>query len=97
MVPLAPRYDPRIYELVRRLDERSEPIAEISRRVGTAAVANGLIRPSYSHLRRVIHAERDYADAIGALIEDVAYRAVAGLRIDAYEVADRVQEARARR
>ena len=97
MVPLAPRYKPQIYELVRKLDERSEPIAEVSRRVGATAVEIGLIRPSYSHLRRVIHSEREYSDAIRAVIEDVAYRAVAGLRIDAYQVADRVQEARDRR
>lgn len=97
MVALAPRYHPKLYELVRNLDDRGQPIAEVTRRVGAAAVEIGLFRPSYSHLRRVIHREREYADEIRAVIEDVAYRAVAGLRIDAYEVADRVHDARRKR
>jgi hypothetical protein len=44
MVPLAPRYDPRLLTLVAELDDRSEPIAEINRRIGVAAVQLGLIQ-----------------------------------------------------
>jgi hypothetical protein len=79
MVSLAPRYDIRIVDAVRALDDPALPIAEICRRVGAAAGALGLPRPSYSHLRRVVHAEREHArtelerrEAVRALVEDAA-------------------------
>ena len=62
-VPLAPRYDPRILEALRVLDDRRVPIAETCRRVGTAAERLGLTRPSYVHLRRILLAIRDEEDA----------------------------------
>jgi hypothetical protein len=37
VVEIAPRYDRRILEAVRALDDRTESMAEISRRVGGAA------------------------------------------------------------
>lgn len=97
MVPLAPRYDPRIAALLRKLDDREVPIAEVCRRVGSGAARLGLFRPSYSHLRRLILVERDHQDAIRAIAEDVLERTVLGLRVNPYDVADRVREAGARR
>jgi hypothetical protein len=54
VVEIAPRYDVRILEAVRALDDRTESMAEISRRVGVAAAQLGLPKPSYVHLRRYI-------------------------------------------
>ena len=94
MVPLAPRYDPRIAALLRKLDDRNEPIAEVCRRVGSGAAQLGLFKPSYSHLRRLILVEREHQDAIREVVDDVVERALLGLRIHPYELADRVHEAR---
>jgi hypothetical protein len=101
MVPCAPRYDPRILVLVDALDDRGQPMAETCRRVGAAAVRLGLPRPSYVHLRRLIRARRDETDlnrrrreALFEIAADVARDVTLGLRVNAYEVAERVQEAR---
>lgn len=100
MVPLAPRYDGVIVELVRRFDDRGVPIAETVRRVGAGAELLGLFRPSYSHLRRLVHDERDREDAEAArraavreIVEDVAARVLAGRFVHAYEVAGRLADA----
>ena len=101
MVRSAPRYDPRIREAVRALDDRRESMAEISRRVGVLAARLGLPRPSYVHLRTIIRDEREKQDRerarreeLRAIAADVATDLVLGLRVDAYEVAERVREAR---
>ena len=103
MLPFAPRYDPRILELLRLLDDRSEPLAEVSRRVGEAAERLGLRRPSYVHLRRLLLVLRDEEDAarerreamhelLGEVAGDlVVYRR----RIDPYAIAERVADIRA--
>jgi hypothetical protein len=99
MVPLAPRYDPVIVELVRRLDDRAEPIAETVRRVAAGAELLGQFRPSYSHLRRLVHDERDWQDAEAArraavreLIEDVAVAVLSGRMIGPQILAERIAE-----
>jgi hypothetical protein len=104
VVPLAPRYDPVILELVRRLDEPSQPIAEVVRRVGEGAEMLGHFRPSYSHLRRYIRDERDRREAEAArraavreAVEDVAIRVLTGRMVNPYVVADRFAEASKRR
>jgi hypothetical protein len=94
MVPLAPRYDAKIAALVRKLDDRGEPIAETCRRVGSGATQLGLFRPSYSHLRRLILVEREYQDAIREVVDDVLESALFGLRLHPYELSGRVREAR---
>ena len=75
-------------------------MAEISRRVGAVAERLGLPRPSYVHLRTVIHEERERQDferarqeELRAIAADVATDLVLGLKVDAYEVADRVRDA----
>ena len=50
--------DPRISALVAALDEDGLPAAETCRRVGAAAEAIGLLRPSYQHVRRIVRVER---------------------------------------
>ena len=101
MVPLAPRYDDRLVEAIRALDDPTVPMAEVCRRVGRAAERLGVVRPSYVHVRRFLVAERARREAerlrheaIRRIVVDVAEDLVLGLRVDAYEVADRVREAR---
>ena len=100
MVELAPRYDRRILDAVRALDDRSESMAEISRRVGVAAAEFGLAKPSYVHLRRYIVAyraeedrERARREKIRQIFADVYYDVMRSKVVDAYEVADRIREA----
>jgi hypothetical protein len=50
--------DPRISALVAALEEDGMPAAETCRRVGAAAEAIGLLRPSYQHVRRIVRVER---------------------------------------
>jgi hypothetical protein len=100
VVEIAPRYDPQILLAVRALDDRTEPMAEISRRVGAAAAELGLPKPSYVHLRRLIVAHRDDEDAerrrreeIRKILGDVYFDLYRGRRVNAYHVADRIREA----
>jgi hypothetical protein len=100
VIPLAPRYDPRISELVWALDDPHEPMAETCRRVGAVAESLGLFRPSYAHLRRFLSAKRDEEEAARArrrelrkIAADVYLDAARGFRVNAYEVAGRVREA----
>ena len=104
MVPLAPRYDPRLVTLVAELDDRTEPIAEINRRVGVAALKLGLIKPSYVHIRRFVHEQRERDDEVRArreavreVVTDVSAALLAGRVPTVYEVIDRLEDADARR
>lgn len=79
-------------------------MAEICRRVAAVAEAMGLPRPSYVHMRRLLVAERERQDeerarraAIREIATDVVSDLLVGKRVVAYEVADRVREAGARR
>jgi hypothetical protein len=47
-----------LFELIERLDDEQESVAAIVRRIGDAAVGEGLVRPSSPHLRRLIAAQR---------------------------------------
>ena len=49
---------PRLRELVAALDEDGAPAAATWRLVGETAAKAGLSRPSYSHIRRLVAAER---------------------------------------
>jgi hypothetical protein len=100
VVEIAPRYDGRILDAVRALDDRTESMAEISRRVGVAAAQLGLPKPSYVHVRRYIVAHREEEDAERARRDEIrkilweAYHDFLQSRVvDAYEVADRIREA----
>jgi hypothetical protein len=100
VVEIAPRYDRRILEAVRALDDRTESMAEISRRVGVAAAQLGLPKPSFVHLRRFIVAHREEEDAerarreeIRRILSDAYYDVMRSRVVDAYEVAERIREA----
>jgi hypothetical protein len=100
VVEIAPRYDRRILEAVRALDDRAESMAEISRRVGIAAAELGLPKPSYVHLRRYLVAHREEEDAerarrdeIRQILYDVHYDFMRSRVVDAYDVAERIREA----
>jgi hypothetical protein len=100
VVEIAPRYDRRILEAVRALDDRAESMAEISRRVGVAAAQLGLPKPSYVHLRRFIVAHRVEEDAervrreeIRRILSDAYYDVMRSRVVDAYEVTERIREA----
>ncbi len=64
MPAAAPRYDRRILDAIRRLDDSNHPIAETCRRVGAFAERTGLPRPSYVHVRRIVLAERERAHEV---------------------------------
>jgi hypothetical protein len=100
VVEIAPRYDARIIEAVRALDDRTVSMAEISRRVGTAAAQMGLPKPSYVHLRRCILIHRQEEDAERARREEIrrilfdAYLDMLRSRVvNAYDIADRIRDA----
>jgi hypothetical protein len=75
--PFAPRISPRLLEAIPRLDDPSQPIAEIARRVGAHAERLGHARPSYQRLRVLVHESRRMRRAPGAgnILIDVAMRA----------------------
>jgi hypothetical protein len=100
VLEIAPRYDARILDAVRALDDRTESMAEISRRVGIAAAQLGLPKPSYVHVRRYIVAHREEEDAerarreeIRKILWDAYYDFMQSRVVDAYEIADRIREA----
>ncbi len=103
MVPIAPRYDPSVVELIHALDDRNEPIAETCRRVGRAAGRLGLWKPSYAHVRRFVlaererqDAERERRDAIKELVAEAAFRTAYGQLPNPYTILDRYDRIRRR-
>jgi hypothetical protein len=94
VVPSAPRYSMRILDAASALDDRGESIAEICRRVGQFAEAQGLTRPSYVHLKRIIKQNRRREDEVREIAHDVARDMLRGFKVDAYELAERVRDAR---
>jgi len=100
VVELAPRYDPRILEALRALDDRGEPMAEIARRVGRVAAKLGLPKPSYVHLRRCIIELREEQDAarerrreIADILLDTYVDAMNTGRVDPWVVEERIRNA----
>jgi hypothetical protein len=96
MTGSAPRYDPRILAAARKLDDKSQPMAEICRRIGNAAEELGLPRPSYVHLRRIIKAERLRAHETGGLADDVIGGLLAGRSPRLGAAVEHLREAEAR-
>ena len=54
----APRLDSRLHRRLGRLDRPDVPIAQTYRELCAYAGALGLFRPSYEHVRRLVHALR---------------------------------------
>lgn len=76
----APRLDPRLHRELGRLDDSRVPIAETYRRVAAYARRHQIFRPSYEHVRRLVHDLRRVRLARGAsrrstaqLLFEVAY------------------------
>lgn len=92
MVRIAPRYDFRIVELVHELDDRSVSIAEVCRRIARAAEDEGLTRPSYVHLRRIVWNVRHRREAVRSLAAAFAADALSGRVPNALYYADRVRD-----
>jgi len=100
VVESAPRYDPRILEAVRALDDRGEPMAEIARRVGRVAAEFGLPKPSYLHLRRYLIEHREQqeleqrrCEEIREILWNVYWDATYGKLVDPWEVEQQIREA----
>ena len=91
---ISPRYDLRLLEALRRLDDGKLPMAEVCRRLGAVADELGLMRPSYVHVRRLILAQRDERDAIRTVVDDLAGRLLTGRYVDLYEAVQRLRDAR---
>ena len=92
----APRYDERVLEAARRLDDEQQPIAEICRRVGETCDRLGLTRPSYVHLRRFIRAEREKRHAVEAMRRELVGQVLAGRAPLSGAVQTGAREAKAR-
>jgi hypothetical protein len=58
VVDIAPRLTQRLIDAIERRARERVPIAEINRRVGDEAERMGLPRPSYEHVRRLVHESR---------------------------------------
>ena len=71
MPAAAPRYDQRLLDAIRRVDDDTEPIAETCRRVGDVATELGVPRPSYVHVRRIVRMERERRQRRREKIDDV--------------------------
>ena len=54
----APRFSPRLLDVIERHAVDRRPIAEINRRVGDEAERLGLPRPSYQRVRVLVHEAR---------------------------------------
>jgi hypothetical protein len=91
---ISPRYDLRLLEALRRLDDGKLPMAEVCRRLGAVADELGLMRPSYVHVRRLILAQRDEQEAIRAVVEDIALRLATARYVDVYDAVERLRDAR---
>ena len=77
MTSSAPKIDPRLVAVLERVDDGTLPVAEICRRVGSAATALDLPRPSYEQLRVLVrrHRRRELPPDARAILLDVALRA----------------------
>ena len=68
------------------------PIAEVCRRLADHAGELGLSRPSYVHMRRLIHASRERRTAVRELRDDVLGATLAGRVVNPVRLANRVRE-----
>ena len=91
--------DARIGDLVRALDHDEQPAAEAWRLVAAAAERLGLARPSYSHVRRLVLAERALRRLRAkerAILNDAGLALLVGRVPNVLWVIDKVTELRER-
>jgi hypothetical protein len=76
MPTFAARMSPRLLETLVRTDDRSIPIAETCRRVGSEADRIGVTRPSYERVRLLVHESRRIrrGPSTASVLADVALR-----------------------
>ena len=96
-IAAAPRFPDQLLLAIAALDDPSEPYAETCRRVAEWAVERGYTRPSIVGLRRHVARERERQRELRRIREEALTRFVVGLRVDAFEIADAVEEANRRR
>jgi hypothetical protein len=88
----APRYPAALLDAIGKLDDDSVSIAEVCRRIGDHAGELGLTRPSYVHLRRLLHASRERRAAIAELRNEVLADAWSGRVTNPVRLARRARE-----
>jgi hypothetical protein len=75
----AARIDGRLRERFAALDDASIPIAEVNRRLGAAAEAMGMMRPSYARVRVLVHEQREEqmrrGPSTGRILVEISTRA----------------------
>ena len=86
MVQAAPRYADPLVLAIYRLDDGKMSFAELGRRVGREAETLGLRRPSYVHVRRLAHAERERLAERRRLLTRAAETFAVGLVPDVVEL-----------
>jgi hypothetical protein len=83
-VRFASHFSPRLLDEVEALSERSLPIAEINRRVGTKAQRLGVTKPSYERVRELVHESRElqrgYVTALELFIDVALTRSPHAMR-----------------
>jgi hypothetical protein len=76
--PSAARITPRLLAELARIDDGTRSIAELNRRVGEAAEAMGLQRPSYECVRVLVHRQRATTSrplpSTSEVLVDIAFR-----------------------
>lgn len=96
MPRFAPRYPDRLFELIEKLDDESHSLAEIARRVGAAADAEGITRPSPVHVRALLRElrelRRDEREIRDAALETLG-RVATGRVFDPFQVHRPVERA----
>jgi hypothetical protein len=88
----APRYSEVLLDAIGKLDSGDVSIAETCRRICDHADELGLTRPSYVHLRRLVHASRDRKAAIAELRSEILADAASGRVTNPLWLADSVRE-----
>jgi hypothetical protein len=92
VTPSAPRYPVALLAAIAELDDDGVPIAEVCRRIADHVAAVGVIRPSYVHLRRLVHASRERRAAVAELRGRVVADALTGRVTNPLWLAERVRE-----
>ena len=89
--------DGRVADLVRLLDEDGTPFAATWREVAAGSERLGLSRPSYGHVRRLVHIERrrrELRRQAAAALGEAGTKLFAGLVPHVPELADKLDELR---
>jgi hypothetical protein len=92
MARSAPRYSRKLLDSIGKLDSDEVSIAEVCRRIGDHAEELGLARPSYVHLRRLVHASRERRAAIAELRDEILADAASGRVTHPLWLADQIRE-----